>query len=641
MNKATDTAETTTVRRDLAGPQFAWDDSVRHIVVGEIASLPPGERMDWIRNDQRDRWQKGLRLPIEAYLTLPPLADADEDLVMDLVYSEFILRQEMNEQPTPEDFVKRFPTLERPLRQLFAVDTALMEALTDLESEPQPPMGELAPSSIGKYAILGVLAEGGQGVVYRALHPTLSKEVVIKWSKEPITHAGDRDHLISEGQLLARIDHPNLVRVFDLDFHEGRPFLVMEFVEGLNLEQYRDRVHPTPREAAGVVVRIARALDVVHRKGIIHRDIKPKNILIDDKGQPKLIDFGLASWRHSFTALPTKSDYVSGTLGYISPEQARAQDASIGPRSDVFCLAGVLYYLLTGKAPYRKQDSEDLYTATMRGQWDRATLNQTATPAPLRAICAKALSANPQDRHASALALAEDLEAWIRRPQRVVRWSAVAALVLCTCVFAGWIAMRTTDPPVEPGKNQPDLPLVPSQLAVEVVRKKNGKSFPLEDAFPVVTGNLLRMSVRVPPNRHGSLFLLSEGKWTLLRQFEAEKAARLESFPPEVGTRVPVTGEPGTEVLVFCARRQGPIDLAAFQAMLPKLAAFPEIPGGGTFVTFNEEGLKSWDRGLGDPVKGDSAADVAQRQLGQLRDAIRVHCDVYAGVLFGHKDPSD
>ena len=140
----------------------------------------------------------------------------------------------------------------------------------------------------------------------------------------------------SEGRLLVDLEHPNLVRIYDLDFHDDRPFLVMEYVHGRNLEEYARDEPVTPRRAAALVAKLAEVMAVAHRHGIIHCDIKPKNILIDKLGEPRLIDFGMARLRHAWSDRVESS--LGGTVAYMAPEQARLEIDRIGPRSDIFAL---------------------------------------------------------------------------------------------------------------------------------------------------------------------------------------------------------------------------------------------------------------------------------------------------------------
>jgi serine/threonine protein kinase len=198
--------------------------------------------------------------------------------------------------------------------------------------------------------VIAPLDAGGQGLVYRGLHPTLGRDVVIKLSRAAGGPA-DRDRLQEEGRILADLEHPNLARVYDLDVHDGRAFLVMEYVRGPHLEQFARQRPPSPRQAAALVAPVAQALAAAHRRGVVHRDVKPKNILIDEAGRPRLIDFGLARLEDAWHQAPSEEGEVAGTLAYMPPEQAR-DAAEVGPRSDVFSLGGVLYFLLTGKPLY-------------------------------------------------------------------------------------------------------------------------------------------------------------------------------------------------------------------------------------------------------------------------------------------------
>src|SRR5207244_3541115 len=152
---------------------------------------------------------------------------------------------------------------------------------------------------IGKYTVLRHLDQGGQAAVFLALHPSLGREVVLKLGHSGL-HALQRDALVKEGRILAELDHPFLARIYDLDIHEERPFLVMEYVHGQNLEQYAKQQVLTPIQCAQMLAKIARALALAHQRGVIHRDLKPRNLLIDANGEPRIIDFGLANFNDAW-----------------------------------------------------------------------------------------------------------------------------------------------------------------------------------------------------------------------------------------------------------------------------------------------------------------------------------------------------
>src|SRR5262249_17303710 len=153
--------------------------------------------------------------------------------------------------------------------------------------------------SIGRYRVIGHLESGGQASVYRAAHPTLPRDLAIKIAHLPSTI--DHSLLRSDAEILCELDHPTLVRVYDLDLHERRPFVAMEFVRGPTLRQLAEQAPPPARQAAAWVAEIARALESIHRRGVVHQDIKPSNLLLDESGRPRLIDFGLARWRHAWS----------------------------------------------------------------------------------------------------------------------------------------------------------------------------------------------------------------------------------------------------------------------------------------------------------------------------------------------------
>ncbi len=259
------------------------------------------------------------------------------------------------------------------------------------ESPEQPITG----TTIGKYLLVDVLGRGGQGLVYLAVHPTLGKQVVLKLCRAS-RKEGDsaQRRLVEEGKLLVKMEHPNLARVYDLDVHEGQPFLVLEYVPGCSLEQQARQQRYTPRQAAVVVARVARALAVAHGLGILHLDVKPANIVLDDRGEPRLIDFGMALWRHAWAGPADPDDSIGGTPAYMAPEQARGELDGLGPRSDVFALGGVLYFLLVGHAPFTGKSVGEILGRAERCAFDPADLKTAGVPRALRLH----LSAGPVGR---------------------------------------------------------------------------------------------------------------------------------------------------------------------------------------------------------------------------------------------------
>jgi predicted Ser/Thr protein kinase len=355
------------------------------------------------------------------------------------------------------------------------------------------------PATIGKYLVVGRFPGSGQAEVFRVVHPELRQERVIKLAKDRVGVNG-RSDIIEEGRILAALDHPNVVRVYELDFYEDRPYLVMEYVRGRSLKDYASEHPLTPRKAAALLAKVCGAAEAAHRRGIVHRDIKHLNILIDDKNEPRLIDFGMARSRTFWSEDPTRA---GGTFAFMAPEQARVESSKdqqrVGPRSDVFALGGVLYYLLTAKAPFGAE--------TWRGSWDRArrcdidykALEAPKIPRELRRICLKAMAADPQERFTSAAALQIALERYVRAP---VVWSAVA-MVACLTLLGGLayglLPARSAGPAmISAAKSTRSLT---GELIVRVWSKNNERKHGLKidepGALPLLPGELVHLEAKL------------------------------------------------------------------------------------------------------------------------------------------------
>ena len=205
-----------------------------------------------------------------------------------------------------------------PLYGQSTVSTASANAPT----APMPAAGgggeaPARPASIGRYVVIGSAGTGGQAEVFRVVDPELGRTLVLKLSRGTV-RADDagRDAILAEGRLLAEIDHPNIVRVFDVGFHHGRPYLVMEHVYGQNLEQLCESARPAWREATRLMSRIARVVAFAHRRGVVHGDLTPRNILVDQDGDPRLIDFGMFRIRDAWEERALTS---GGTAGFLAP----------------------------------------------------------------------------------------------------------------------------------------------------------------------------------------------------------------------------------------------------------------------------------------------------------------------------------
>jgi WD40 repeat protein len=296
------------------------------------------------------------------------------------------------------------------------------------------------------------------GGVYRARDLTLNRVVALKLMLAG-QFAGEREvkRFRTEAEAAARLDHPNIVPIYEFGELEGRPFLSMRFVDGTNLADQLAGQPMDPRRIAQLMSTLARAIHYAHQRGVLHRDLKPANVLIDSAGQPHVTDFGLAKCLDSKDGL-TASGAALGSPNYMAPEQAAGHPERLTTAADIYSLGAIMYELLTGRPPFRA----DTPLETMRKVMDEAP------PAPrvfhkwadreLETICLKCMEKEPDRRYSSAQALAEDLERWMRhepvlaRPigtiGRLKKWTqrnprTAALLVLCGLAIVAFFVGQT------------------------------------------------------------------------------------------------------------------------------------------------------------------------------------------------------
>ncbi len=265
--------------------------------------------------------------------------------------------------------------------------------------------------------------------MFRVVHPELRRDLVLKLAFRPIGEDG-LSEVVADGQRLAELEHPNIVRVHDLDFYEGRPYLVMEYIRGRTLTQFAREEQITAQLAATLMAELASAVAFAHGRGVVHQDIKPANVIIDEAGRPRLIDFGLA-WQHDAWSV-THSHSEGGTFAFMAPEQARFDLERIRPLSDVFAIGAVLYFLLSGSGPFAAESLEESWDRARHCKLDRMALRNSGVPRRLERICLKALASEPEQRYRSAARLEQALRGFLRL--RPIKLAATAVGVLLTTV---------------------------------------------------------------------------------------------------------------------------------------------------------------------------------------------------------------
>ena len=267
----------------------------------------------------------------------------------------------------------------------------------------------------GDYELLEEIGRGGQGVVYRARQKSLNRTVALKviglgqWASTP-----HLKRFRQEAEAAASLEHPQIVPIYEIGERDGSCYFSMKFVEGGQLDEVLRREPMSSRRAAELFVKIARTVQFAHERGILHRDIKPGNILLDKHGEPYLTDFGLARLIEQESTVTNSFD-VLGTPSYMPPEQAAGQAKELTPAADVYSLGAVFYQMLTGQAPFAGGTSYETVRLVMETEPKNPRLWNSRVDIDLATICLKSLEKDPQRRYPSALALAEDVERWLRR----------------------------------------------------------------------------------------------------------------------------------------------------------------------------------------------------------------------------------
>ena len=269
-----------------------------------------------------------------------------------------------------------------------------------------------AIKSIGRYEIEMELGRGAFGTVFAAHDPVLKRNVAIKLPHDSLK-SDEYEKVLQEARAAARLRHPNIVSVFEVDSDEGRPFVVTELIDGQTLAD-RIAVGPIePNDAATMARDLALGLAYSHSQGLVHRDIKPQNVLIGKDGRPQIADFGLAVDRRDESKAREQAYSRSGTLAYMAPEQAGIGGASVGPAADQYALGATLFEMLTGKRPH-VGSSIEIFTELEKPTPPRARKVRSTVPLNLDAICAKAMAHEPWTRYEDCTELAEDLNRYLR-----------------------------------------------------------------------------------------------------------------------------------------------------------------------------------------------------------------------------------
>jgi serine/threonine protein kinase/Tfp pilus assembly protein PilF len=280
--------------------------------------------------------------------------------------------------------------------------------------ERVPPQWTKILADFGDYELLEEIGRGGQGVVYRARQKSLNRTVALKVIG--LGHWATESHLKRfrrEAEAAASLEHPGIVPIHEVGERDGSCYFSMKFVEGGQLDEVVQHTPMSIRKAAELIAKVARTVHYAHEHGILHRDIKPGNILLDGSGEPHLTDFGLARLVETESTV-TRTKEVLGTPSYMAPEQAVGETGKLTSATDVYGLGAVLYQLLTGQPPFAGGTTYETIRLLLDKEPRPPRLLNPKVDRDLSTICLKCLEKDPEQRYSTALALAEDLERWLK-----------------------------------------------------------------------------------------------------------------------------------------------------------------------------------------------------------------------------------
>jgi tRNA A-37 threonylcarbamoyl transferase component Bud32 len=430
-----------------------------------------------------------------------------------------------------------------------------------------PDAGVPGQVCIPGYEIVGELGRGGMGVVYRARQTKLNRLVALKMILAG-GHASEADlaRFVTEAEAIARLQHPNIVQIYEVGEFGGLPFFSLEFCPGGSLDKKLAGTPMSPREAAALVETLARAMQVAHEKGVIHRDLKPANVLLAEDGTPKVTDFGLAK-KLDDAAGQTASGVIMGTPSYMAPEQAGGKSKDIGPHTDVYTLGAILYELLTGRPPFKAATSLDTIMQVVSDEPVSPRQLQSKTPPDLETVCLKCLQKEPRKRYASAEELAEDLHRfqagepiqarpvgrveraakWVRRNPVLAGMAAVVVLALLggTAVSTGFgivawrqaeLAKNNEADAVSKGEKLAAANETLTRTANDLARKQDE----LKQNADKLEKTLARSLIR-PLALQGGDKPMTEPEWEALWQLAANRPGQLGYRFVEEAARSPAT----------------------------------------------------------------------------------------------------
>lgn len=543
--------------------------------------------IDRIADQFESEWRKGSRPSVAKYLEETPAA-MRSTVLGELIRLDVEYRRKCGETPCVEEYAKRFPR-SFPLLQELEGDGGISAAATQGSFH-----------TVGRYFVLSELKKDGHGDVLLAVHP-IGTLVVLKFLRRDVDQR--LEALIqSEAQVLAQLRHPQIAGILDIGRHHGRIFIAVQHIPGQTLDQYVRERQLSPEQIAILVSSLARILSAAHGKGILHLDIKPRNVIIDPDGRAHLIDFGAARVSNSLRDDAVSGGFLSGTAAFMSPEQANEAIDLVGVRSDVFGLGGLLYYLITGNAPFAASDFQAALNKARSGSVPPLS---TAVPLELRRICEQAMAVDPQRRHMDVGVLADQLErfSYRREHRRRAMKVGLAGFGLLLVSLTLWLSLRP-----------PSVPASDPQLRVWVIQSSGSPL--IQDAQAITLGMAIRIDATIPDHTYAVLCSLDgAGQLNELSTLHATAADRSLRYPPAIHQRASLKQNAGNWTLICLTSKAGPLARSDLESILKTAPVDRPLPR-GLVVETSSAGI-DYPRAGARPleVQPDSSPDTPTRRF--------------------------
>jgi tRNA A-37 threonylcarbamoyl transferase component Bud32 len=368
-------------------------------------------------------------------MSIPSNDTISREQRLEAVLLAYLQAIDAGKAPDREALVRQHPDLADDLRAYFTDQDRVEQLARPLRGEGPAPLGRVP--YFGDYELLEEVARGGMGVVYKARQRRLGRVVALKMIRAGHLAAPvDVQRFRTEAQAAANLDHPNVVPIYEVGDHQGQHYFSMKLFSEGSLAKHLPRLREDPKAAVRILAAVARAVHHAHQRGLLHRDLKPGNVLLDARDQPHVSDFGLAKCvvgsDDPEAAGLTETGAVVGTPSYMAPEQATGTTKRLSPAADTYSLGAILYECLTGRPPFRAETPMGTLLMVLHQEPPRPRSLNPKADRDLETVCLKCLEKDPARRYPSAEALADDLEAWLDgRPikarrggvgERVVKW---------------------------------------------------------------------------------------------------------------------------------------------------------------------------------------------------------------------------